>query len=117
MKMSLKFFVAMILCCTVVHAQSPKYRPKYPRPTRPKQEEDQSRRLKTIAEWNQLDFEFPNSSEKDRAIEDGRFIQKNCLPLDVDVQFRGKGNSLKQYYIVNSYLNTYFQLTAKIECL
>lgn len=90
--MSLKFFVAMIFCCVIVAAQSPKYRPKYPRPTRPKVEEDQSRRLKTIAEWNQLDFEFPNKCEKNRAIKDGRFIQKNCLPLDVDVQFRCKEN-------------------------
>jgi hypothetical protein len=36
-------------------------------------------------EWKQLDFNFPNNSERERALRENQFIPENCLPLDMDV--------------------------------
>jgi uncharacterized protein YifN (PemK superfamily) len=43
----------------------------------------------SIVEWKQLDFIFPNGSERERAINEKRFVATECVPLDVDVQYRG----------------------------
>lgn len=40
--------------------------------------------------WKQLDFQFPNTTERQKAIQEGRFIPENCLPLDVDVHNDGE---------------------------
>jgi hypothetical protein len=45
--------------------------------------------LPTIVEWQKLDFNFPNQSERERAINASNFIPTKCVPLDVDVDFAG----------------------------
>jgi hypothetical protein len=45
--------------------------------------------LPTIVEWQKLDFNFPNQSERERAVNANRFIPTKCVPLDVDVDFAG----------------------------
>lgn len=90
MKIIVTLFLTLTFFCIADAQQQHRWRTPPTRPTR--KPEDQSRRLKTIVEWNQLDFEFPESGERDRAIGDKRFIQKNCLPMDVDVKYAGYTN-------------------------
>lgn len=46
--------------------------------------------LDSVREWNQLDFNFPNPRTRADAIQKGRFVQRSCFPLDVDVDYRGE---------------------------
>lgn len=46
--------------------------------------------FKTIVQWKQLNFEFPDECEREIAIKEGRFIPENCVPYDVDLQYKGQ---------------------------
>lgn len=42
-----------------------------------------------VKEWKQLDFNFPSLAIRQDAIARGLFVQKNCFPIDVDVDYQG----------------------------
>lgn len=41
-----------------------------------------------MAEWSRLDFVFPRPDLRELAIRNGQFVQQNCIPIDVDVDYR-----------------------------
>lgn len=45
--------------------------------------------LKSITEWKQVDYNFPNMQTRQEAIDKGWFIPQNVFPLDVDVDYIG----------------------------
>lgn len=45
--------------------------------------------LVPIKEWKQLDFNFPTIQIRQDAIARGLFVQRNCFPIDVDVDYIG----------------------------
>lgn len=49
----------------------------------------QSSALVSIKEWKQLDFNFPSQQIRQDAIARGLFVQRNCFPIDVDVDYQG----------------------------
>lgn len=46
--------------------------------------------LDSIREWKQLDFNFPNPRARADAIQKGTFVQRNAVPIDVDVDYQCK---------------------------
>lgn len=42
-------------------------------------------KLKEVFSWKQIDFAFPNEAERNKSINSGEFVQKNNLPLGVEV--------------------------------
>lgn len=46
--------------------------------------------FKTIVQWKQLYFEFPDECEREIAIKEGRFIPENCVPYDMGLQYKGQ---------------------------
>lgn len=46
------------------------------------------RSLKVVAEWKTLDFVFPRPDMRQNAIQNSDFVQKNCVPIDVDVDYQ-----------------------------
>lgn len=44
--------------------------------------------LKKVAEWKTLDFVFPGPDVRQLVIQNGNFIQQNCVPIDVDVDYQ-----------------------------
>lgn len=50
----------------------------------------QSSNLNLVREWRLLDFAFPDQRTRDEAIRTGLFVQKNAVPIDVDVDYQGQ---------------------------
>lgn len=46
--------------------------------------------LREVIAWKQLDFEFPSIAERNNAIRDRKFIPENCVPIDTDIDHRGR---------------------------
>lgn len=44
--------------------------------------------LKIVAEWKTIDFAFPRPDMREKVIQNGNFIQENCVPIDVDVDYQ-----------------------------
>lgn len=45
------------------------------------------KQLKSVTQWNSLDFVFNSPQERQEALTAGRFIPENCIPLDMDVDY------------------------------
>lgn len=45
------------------------------------------KQLKSVTQWNSLDFVFKSPQERQEALTAGRFIPENCIPLDMDVDY------------------------------
>ncbi|CAO1422210.1 unnamed protein product [Diamesa serratosioi] len=43
--------------------------------------------MKSVKEWNQLDFNFPSQQDRQNAIDNGLFVQANAFPIDMDVDY------------------------------
>lgn len=80
--MSAKILLVMLFCN--IHTMFAQKKPSQPQET-----------LRTMVEWKQLDFEFPNNNERDLAIKEKRFVASNCIPLDADVDYKGISNILR----------------------
>lgn len=52
-----------------------------------------------VKEWKQLDFNFPSLAIRQDAIARGLFVQKNCFPIDVDVDYQGINESWNVIYV------------------
>lgn len=51
--------------------------------------------LKQLAEWKELEFEFPSSNIRENAILNNGYIPGNSVPIDVDIDYRGtKGSDI-----------------------
>lgn len=48
----------------------------------------EAQKLKSLAEWNELEFEFPSNSVRDGAIRSGEYQRGQAVPIDVDVDYR-----------------------------
>ena len=46
--------------------------------------------FKSVGEWKQLDYSFPNDQVRQMAIKNGQFIAANAVPIDVDVHYQGR---------------------------
>lgn len=44
--------------------------------------------FKVLAELNVVDFVFPRSDVRTQAIQNGLFVQNNCIPIDVEVDYQ-----------------------------
>uniref|UniRef100_A0A6B2EEC6 Putative major royal jelly protein n=1 Tax=Phlebotomus kandelakii TaxID=1109342 RepID=A0A6B2EEC6_9DIPT len=51
-------------------------------------------KLKSVAEWKDLEYEFPTASDRRNAIVQGHYVQGNGVPIDVDIAYRSNGASL-----------------------
>ncbi|XP_055316182.1 protein yellow-like [Sitodiplosis mosellana] len=49
---------------------------------------DSSRNLKVVAEWDSLDYVFPQPHLRQQAIQNGQFVRNNGVPIDVDVDYQ-----------------------------
>lgn len=67
---------------------------------------DVSTKLKVKYSWNQLDFAFPTAKDRADAIESGRFIQSNNLPLGIDVSVSTKSKLIFKLMVVYSLATT-----------
>lgn len=47
-----------------------------------------AQRLKLLAEWKELEFEFPSNLVRDNAIRSGEYQRGRAVPIDVDVDYR-----------------------------
>lgn len=47
-----------------------------------------SKNLKIVTEWKSLDFVFPSPEVRRMVIQNGNFVQGNCVPIDVDVDYQ-----------------------------
>lgn len=45
--------------------------------------------LKGVAEWNTLDYVFPQPFVRQQAIQNGQFVPNNGVPIDIDIDYRG----------------------------
>lgn len=45
--------------------------------------------LKQLAEWKELEFEFPSPNIRENAILNNGYIPGNSVPIDVDIDYRG----------------------------
>lgn len=50
--------------------------------------------MKSVKEWNQLDFNFPSQQDRQNAIDNELFVQANAFPIDMDVDYNGTVNDL-----------------------
>uniref|UniRef100_A0A1B0CXD0 Putative major royal jelly protein n=1 Tax=Lutzomyia longipalpis TaxID=7200 RepID=A0A1B0CXD0_LUTLO len=50
--------------------------------------------LKSVAEWRDLEYEFPSAQLRENAIVQGKYVVGNGVPIDVDVAYRQSGGSL-----------------------
>ncbi|XP_059622549.1 major royal jelly protein 1-like [Phlebotomus argentipes] len=50
--------------------------------------------LKKVAEWYDLEYEFPTAMDRQNAIIQKKYIPGNGVPIDVDVAYRNMGGSL-----------------------
>lgn len=48
--------------------------------------------LKQLAEWKELEFEFPSPNIRENAILNNGYIPGNSVPIDVDIDYRGNRN-------------------------
>lgn len=46
-------------------------------------------KLKTVFEWKDLEYEFPNEADRQEALNNKLYVPHNGIPIDVDVQYRG----------------------------
>lgn len=46
-------------------------------------------KLQLVSVWNDLEYEFPNRTERQNAINQGNYISRAGIPIDVDVNYRG----------------------------
>lgn len=49
---------------------------------------ESTRNLKVVAEWGSLDYVFPQPHLRQLAIQNGKFIRNNGVPIDVDVDYQ-----------------------------
>lgn len=49
--------------------------------------------LRLVAEWNELEFEFPTPQQKQAALISGQYVPGNSVPIDVAVDYRNQGAS------------------------
>lgn len=52
-----------------------------------------SRELKLINEWRSIDFNFPSEALRQDAIQRGQFVVGMPIPIDIDVHYKGRGQS------------------------
>ena len=45
--------------------------------------------MRSVKEWNQLDFNFPSQQDRQNAIDNELFVQANAIPIDMDVDYNG----------------------------
>ena len=45
------------------------------------------KQLKSVTQWNSLDFVFNSPQERQEALTSGRYMPENCIPLDMDVDY------------------------------
>lgn len=48
----------------------------------------QLKSLKALAEWKEMEFEFPSNDIRESAILNNLYIPGNSVPIDVDVDYR-----------------------------
>ncbi len=46
--------------------------------------------LKQLAEWKEVEFEFPSPNVRENAILNNNYIPGNSVPIDVDIDYRCK---------------------------
>lgn len=47
------------------------------------------KKLKTVAEWKELEFQFPLPEDKNLALLSGKYVPGNAVPIDVQVDYKG----------------------------
>lgn len=47
------------------------------------------KKLKTVAEWKELEFQFPTPEDKNLALLSGKYVPGNAVPIDVQVDYKG----------------------------
>ncbi|XP_055698793.1 major royal jelly protein 1-like [Phlebotomus papatasi] len=50
--------------------------------------------LKSVAEWRDLEFQFPTQADRQNALIQGKYVPGNGVPIDVDIAYRSMGGSL-----------------------
>ncbi|GAB0100423.1 protein yellow [Sergentomyia squamirostris] len=51
-------------------------------------------KLKPVADWKDLEYEFPTQTDRQNAIIQKKYVQGNGVPIDVDISYRNNGGSL-----------------------
>ncbi|XP_063533967.1 protein yellow-like isoform X1 [Cydia strobilella] len=58
----------------------------------------QTRGLRTVRQWAELDFQFPSESMRSAALANRNYVPGNSVPIDVDVQHR-RGNLQSRIFV------------------
>lgn len=56
--------------------------------------------LSSIDNWGAIDFAFPNQQLRDNAIQQGQFVQRMAVPIDIDVHY-GKCEDFQRTFNMN----------------
>lgn len=50
----------------------------------------QLKTLRTLGSWMDMEYEFPSAAHKDAAVRAGQYVPLNGIPIDVDVDYKGR---------------------------
>lgn len=53
----------------------------------------QGKDLRLVSTWGELEYDFPTPSERQNAVIQGKYVSGAGVPIDVEVDYRGRGQS------------------------